>query len=89
MTGLAETDGSLGPAKHLLNALAHPPAERRAGMAGRSTIERRTPVGRVLRYMRRHIARAQIGDKLGHIIGLVGTERNPTIARRSARTCPR
>jgi hypothetical protein len=35
---------------------------------------------RVLRDMRRHIVLAQISDKPGHIIGLVGTERDPVIA---------
>jgi class 3 adenylate cyclase len=28
MTGLAETGDRLGPAEHLLNALAHPPTDR-------------------------------------------------------------
>src|SRR6516162_11548498 len=75
MTGLAETGDRLGPAEHLLNALAHPPTDRIAGVAGRSTVDCRPPVRRVLRDMRRHIVLAQIGDEAGHIIGLVGTER--------------
>src|SRR6516225_551706 len=33
MTGLAETGDRLGPAEHLLNALAHPPTDRIAGVA--------------------------------------------------------
>jgi hypothetical protein len=44
-----------------------------ARVAGRSTIDGRSPIGGVLRHMRRHIVLAQIGDKLGHIVGLVGT----------------
>src|SRR6516164_222002 len=80
MTGLAETGDRLGPAEHLLNALAHPPTDRIAGVAGRSTVDCRPPVRRVLRDMRRHIVLAQIGDEAGHIIGLVGTERDPVIA---------
>ena len=39
--GLAKAGGRLGPAKHLLNALAQPPTDRIAGMAGRPT--RRSP----------------------------------------------
>jgi hypothetical protein len=30
--------------------------------------------GGVLRHMRRHVEFAQVGDKLGHIVGLVGRE---------------
>ena len=33
VTGLAETGDRLGPAEHLLNALAHPPTDRIAGVA--------------------------------------------------------
>src|SRR6516225_4468300 len=84
MTGLAETGDRLGPAEHLLNALAHPPTDRIARVAGRSTVDCRPPVRRVLRDMRRHIVLAQIGDEAGHIIGLVGTERDPVIAGRAA-----
>src|SRR6516225_1144117 len=76
---------ALGPAEHLLNGLAHPPTDRIARVAGRSTVDCRPPVRRVLRDMRRHIVLAQIGDEAGHIIGLVGTERDPVIAR-SGRT---
>src|SRR6516225_8731380 len=76
VTGLAETGDRLGPAEHLLDALTHPP-DRIAGVAGRSTVDCRPPVRRVLRDMRRHIVLAQIGDEAGgHIIGLVGTERD-------------
>src|ERR1700757_3882474 len=81
MTGLAETGDRLGPAEHLLNALAHPPTDRIARVAGRSTVNCRPPVRCVLRDMRRHIVLAQIGDEAGHIIGLVGTARDPVIAR--------
>src|SRR4029077_9332368 len=49
MTGLAETGDRLGPAEHLLNALAHPPTDRIARVAGRSTVDCRPPVRRVLR----------------------------------------
>src|SRR6266446_3372798 len=79
--GLAIAGGALGPAKHLLNALAQPPTDRIARVAGRPTIDCRSPVGRVLRHMRRHVVRTQIGDKAGHIIGLVGAEGDPVIAR--------
>src|SRR6516225_2618417 len=65
MTGLAETGDRLGPAEHLLNALAHPPTDRIAGVAGRSTVDCRPPVRRVLRDLRRHIVLAQIGDEAG------------------------
>src|SRR5205814_5256199 len=34
VTGFAEAGSRLGPAKHLLNALAHPPTDHIAGMAG-------------------------------------------------------
>src|SRR6516164_2662708 len=51
MTGLAETGDRLGPAEHLLNALAHPPTDRIARVAGRSTVDCRPPVRRVLRDM--------------------------------------
>src|SRR6516164_8916943 len=78
--GLAKAGGRLGPAKHLLNALAHLPTDRIARVTGRPTIDGRSPIGGVLRHMRRHVVRAQIGDKLGHIIGLIGTERDPMIA---------
>src|ERR1700753_1223683 len=37
--GLAKASSRLGPAKHLLNALAHPPTDRIARVAGRSTID--------------------------------------------------
>src|SRR5438045_7618645 len=70
----------LGPAKHLLNALALPPTDRIAGMAGCPTVNCRSPIGGVLRHMRCDIALAQIGDKLGDIVGLVGPQRDPMIA---------
>ena len=70
VTGLAETGDRLGPAEHLLNTLTHAPTDRMARVAGRSTVDCRPPVRRVLRYMRRHIVLAQIGDEAGHIIGL-------------------
>ena len=38
VTGLAKAGGALGPAKHLLNALTHPPADRVAGVAGRPPV---------------------------------------------------
>jgi hypothetical protein len=70
VTGLAETGDRLGPAEHLLNTLTHAPTDRMARVAGRSTVDCRPPVRRVLRYMRRHIVLAQIGDEAGQIIGL-------------------
>jgi hypothetical protein len=64
--GLRKAGGTFGPAKHLLNALAHPPIERIAGVPGRPPVDCRPPIGGVLRYVRPHVARAQIGDKLDH-----------------------
>jgi hypothetical protein len=80
VTGLAKASGRLGPAKHLLNALAQLPTDRMAGMAVRSPVDGRAPVRCVLSDMRRHMVRTQIGDKLGHIIGLVGAKRDPMMA---------
>ena len=56
--GLAEAGGRLGPAKHFLNAPAHPLTDRIAGMAGRPTVDCRSPIGGVLRHMRDHIVLA-------------------------------
>src|SRR5580693_4944039 len=42
VVGLAKAGGRLGPTKHLLNALAHPPTDRIAGMAGCSTVDCRS-----------------------------------------------
>ena len=44
LMGLAKAGGRLGPAKHLLNALAHPATDRIARMAGRPTVDRRAPM---------------------------------------------
>ena len=44
VVGLAKVGGRFGPAKHLLNALTHPHTDRIAGMAGRSTIDGRSPI---------------------------------------------
>ncbi len=59
--GLAKAGGRLGPAKHLLDALAHPPTDRITGVAGRPAVDRRPPVGGVLRHMRCHAAARQTG----------------------------
>jgi len=80
MTGRAEAGGRLGPAKHLLDALAHPPTDGVAGMAGRASLDCRAPMGGVLRDVRRLVVLPQIGDKADDIIGLVGSERHPVIA---------
>jgi hypothetical protein len=45
-----------------------------------STVDCRSPIGGVLRHMRCHIVRAQIGDKLGYVVGLISPERDPMIA---------
>src|SRR6516165_9592051 len=50
--GLAKAGGALGPTKHLLNALAHPSTDYIAGVAGRPAVDRRAPIGGVLRHMR-------------------------------------
>ena len=42
VTGLAQAGGALGPAKHLLDALADPPTDRIAGVAGRPLLLART-----------------------------------------------
>src|SRR5712672_3944165 len=47
VTGLAKTSRCLGPAEHLLNALADPPTDRIAGVAGRPAVDSRSPVGGV------------------------------------------
>ena len=78
--GLAKAGGRRAPAKHLLNALAHPATDRIARVAGRATVDGRAPIGGVLRPMRRPVARPQIVDKAGHIVGLVGPERDPMTA---------
>jgi len=44
------------------------------------TVDCRSPIGGVLRHMRCHIVRAQIGDKLGYVVGLISPERDPMIA---------
>ena len=80
MMGLAKASDRLGPAKHLLDALAHPPADCIARVAGRPTVDSGAPVGGVLRHMRRHVTSPQIGDEPGDIVGLVGTERNSVVA---------
>jgi hypothetical protein len=63
------------------DGLAHPSTDRIAGVARRSAVDRRAPIGGVVCHMRRHVVLAQVGDKLGHIIGLVGPEHDPMIAR--------
>jgi hypothetical protein len=68
--GLAKAGGTLGPAKHLLNAFAHPPTDRIARVASRPPVDCRSAVCGVLRHMRCHIVRAQIGDKPGDIKAL-------------------
>src|SRR5438445_4514148 len=78
--GLAKAGGRLGPAEYLLDALAHPPTDRIAGVAGRPAVDCRSPVRGVLRHMRRHIVVPQIGHKPGHVVSLVCTERDPMIA---------
>jgi len=52
VTSLAETGGRLCPTKHFLNALAHPPTDPIARMAGRPPIDGRSPIGGVLRDVR-------------------------------------
>src|SRR5262252_1891482 len=46
--GLAKAGGALGPAKHLLNALAHPSTDHVAGVVGRPAVDGRAPIGGVL-----------------------------------------
>src|SRR6266403_5090130 len=78
--GLAKAGGRLGPAEYLLDALAHPPTDRIAGVAGGPPVDCRPPVRGVLRHMRRHIVVPQIGHNPGHVVSLVCTERDPMIA---------
>ena len=75
--GLTKTGGRLSPAEDVLDALADPPTDRIAGVAGRPPVDCRAPVGGVLRHMRRHVVLSQIANKPGHIIGLVGAQRDP------------
>src|SRR6267378_2312327 len=82
--GLAKAGGRLGPAEYLLDALAHPPTDRIAGVAGRPAVDGRSPVRGVLRHMRRHIVVPQIGHKPGHVVSLVCTERDPMLPGRAA-----
>jgi hypothetical protein len=65
----------LGPAERLLGALALLLADRVTGMARRRSVDRRGPVGRVLRNVWRDVEVAQIVDEPAHIVSLVGTER--------------
>jgi hypothetical protein len=85
MTGLARAGGCLAQAKHLLNALAHPLTDRVTGMAGCPSIDCRSPIGGVLRHVRRHVALPQIGNKAGDIVGLVGSQCDPVMPLACAR----
>jgi hypothetical protein len=58
---LAKAGGRLGPAKHVLYAIAHLPTDCIARVADRPTVDGQSPIGGVLRHMRRHIVRTQIG----------------------------
>jgi hypothetical protein len=78
--GLAKPGGPFGPAEDFLNPLSHPATDRIAGVAGRraSIADRRLVVfwatWGVTLWARR------VGDKPGHIVSLVGAEREPVIA---------
>src|SRR5690606_11715108 len=66
----------LDPAERLLDTLADALAGDVAAMARRATVDRRTSAADVLRYMRRHLHRAQLVDEVLRVVSLVGAERD-------------
>src|ERR1700735_1942274 len=72
MARLTQTTCRLDPAEHFLDALAPAQADRVAGMARGSAIDRRPSAFSVLRDMRRHAQPAHLGDKVSRVVGLVG-----------------
>jgi len=75
MSGLAQAADRLHPAERLFDALALDRADALAGMAGCAGINCRTPVGIVLRDMRRAAALAAAGHEVGGVIVLVAAHR--------------
>jgi hypothetical protein len=76
MAGLAQAATGLDPAEPFLDPLADALADGIASMASGVSVNGRTAVGGVLRHMRRDLELAQIRDKTGHVIGLVGGKRD-------------
>src|SRR5689334_13306040 len=74
MTHLAQPCYSLGPAEGFLDAFANALRDSIAGMAGGAAVDRRTAAVGALRNMRGDRLVAQLHDKVGGVVSLVGPQ---------------
>ena len=82
---LPDATDRLAPTEVLLDALTDDLAYRVAGMAGGACVKGAAAAASVVaRHVRRHLARPAIGNEVGGVVGLVGTQRSEPCACRGS-----